>query len=174
MPRKLHRLLLWLFRGSEAALGDVMEEHANGRGTLWVWRQALSVAAPGRHRLTATQKSQERWTGMFSNLWNDMRYAVRTFRRNPGFTAAAVVPIALGIGINTGIFSILDGLALRPLPAPEANELVSVYQQLRGVPNRNSHGSDSMFSVPEYRSYRDRTQTLSALMGYSRPWRVTL
>ncbi len=111
---------------------------------------------------------------MRSNLWNDIRYAVRTFRRNPGFTAAAIVPIALGIGINTGIFSILDGLALRPLPAPAANELVSIHQQLRGVPHRNSDGTDSMFSAPEYRTFRDRTHTLSGLMGYSRPWRVTL
>ena len=64
---------------------------------------------------------------MLSNLWNDVRYALRTFRRHPGFTAAALLPIALGIGINTGIFSILDGLALRPLPAPEAEHAEKVH-----------------------------------------------
>jgi macrolide transport system ATP-binding/permease protein len=174
MARKLPRLLLWLFRGSEAALGDVLEERANGRGTLWAWRQALSVVAPRRHVLITIRKPRDRWTGMLTNLWSDIRYAVRTFRRHPGFTAAAVTPIALGIGINTGMFSILDGLALRSLPAPEAHELVSIHQHLRGVPNRNSHGTDSMFAAPEYRSYRDGTQTLSGLMGYSVPWTVTL
>jgi putative ABC transport system permease protein len=172
MARELPRVVLWLFRGSPAELGDVMEEHTNGKGMLWVWRQALSTMAlrrGGRDRI-----ARERWSEMPSNVWNDIRYAMRTFRRNPGFTAAAVIPIALGIGINTGIFSVLDGLALRPLPAPEANELVSVYQRFQGVAHRGSHGSDSMFSVPEYQSYRDRTRTLSGLMGYSVPWTVTL
>src|SRR5207248_4137146 len=174
MAHKPPRLLLWLFPGSEAELGDVLEERAAGRGTLWVWRQALSTVHVRRHRVIARTQPRDRWMGMISNLWSDIRYAVRTFRRNPGFAAAAIVPIALGIGINTGIFSILDGLALRPLPAPEAKELVSIYQQFQGVPHRGSHGSDSMFSVPEYRSYRDGTQTLSGLMAYSVPWKVTL
>ena len=110
----------------------MLEERAAGRGALWAWRQALSTVRV-RCRIVTGRPPRERWTEMLSNLWSDIRYAMRTFRRNPGFTAAAIVPIALGIGINTGIFSILDGLALRPLPAPEANELVTIYQQLRGV-----------------------------------------
>ncbi|PYQ94869.1 MAG: hypothetical protein DMF97_17805 [Acidobacteria bacterium] len=72
---------------------------------------------------------------MLSNLWSDVRYALRTFRRNPGF-AAAIAPIALGVGINTGIFSILDAVALQPVPGSNSNELVSVYQQFRGVTER--------------------------------------
>jgi putative ABC transport system permease protein len=174
MARKVPRLLLWLFRGSDAELGDVMEEHANGKGMLWVWRQALSMLSRRRRPEMARSLEWKRGMEMLPHVWGDVRYALRTFRRNPGFTAAAIVPVALGIGINTGIFSILNGLALRPLPAPEANELVSVYQQFQGVPHRGSHGSDSMFSVPEYQSYRDSTRTLSGLMGYSVPWTVTL
>jgi predicted permease len=168
---RLPRLLLWLFRGSDAELGDVMEEHANGKGTLWMWRQVLSTLPL---RCGRRDPARERWPEMASNVWNDIRYAMRTFRRNPGFAAAAVVPIALGIGINTGIFSVLDGLALRPLPAPNADELVTVYQRFQGVPHRGSHGSDSMFSVPEYQRYRDSARTLSGLMGYSVTWSVTL
>jgi hypothetical protein len=67
---------------------------------------------------------------MLSNLWSDIRYAMRTLRRRPGFAAAAVAPIALGIGINTGVFSIFNSVALRPLPTPESTELVSVDQRL--------------------------------------------
>jgi predicted permease len=111
---------------------------------------------------------------MLSNIWNDVRYAVRTLRRNPGFAAAAIAPIALGIGINTGIFSILDAVALQPVPSPKPTELISVYQQFRGVKERRMHGSRSMFSMPEYRRYRDGTQTLSGVMAYSRYWTVTL
>ena len=103
---------------------------------LWVWRQALSTMAPRRRSLTKPRIRQKRGPDMLRNVWNDVRYAIRSIRRNPGFTAAAIVPIALGIGINTGIFSILNGLALRPLPAPDANELVSVYQQMRGGQHR--------------------------------------
>jgi predicted permease len=175
MDRKLPRLVLWLFRGSDAELGDVMEEYANGRGLLWVWRQALSTMPPRRRSLTAPRIiRQKRGPDMLQHLWTDVRYAMRSMRRNPGFTAAAIVPIALGIGINTGIFSILNGLALRPLAAPDATELVSVYQQIRGLQQRTVHGSRSMFSTPEYRAYRDHTQTLSGIMGYSMQWTVTL
>jgi predicted permease len=111
---------------------------------------------------------------MRSNLWSDIRYGVRTLHRNPGFAIAAVVPIALGIGVNTGIFSILNSVALRPLATPEPTALVSVHQDFRGVQRRRVHGARSMFSIPEYRAYRDGSQALSGVMAYSRPWTVTL
>jgi predicted permease len=111
---------------------------------------------------------------MLSNIWRDVRYALRTFRRSPGFAVAAVAPIALGIGINTGVFSILNSAALRPLPVPESRELVSIHQRFQGARERRMQGSRSMFSIPEYRAYRDGTQTLSGLMAYSRGWTVTM
>ena len=111
---------------------------------------------------------------MLSNLGGDIRYAARTLGRNPGFAFAAIAPIALGIGVNTGIFSILDSVAFRPLPTPRPTELVSVHQEFSGVQRRRVHGARSMFSIPEYRAYRDGTRTLSGVMAYSRPWTVTL
>src|SRR5262245_40902271 len=103
-----------------------------------------------------------------------MAYAARTLRRNPGFTLAAIVPIALGIGINTGIFSILESVALRPLPASDPTKRVSIHRQLHGVKGRFINGSPSMLSFPEFQRYRARAQTLSGLMAYSRSWTVTL
>ena len=97
---------------------------------------------------------------MLSNVRNDIRYALRTLARNPGFAFAAIVPIALGIGINTGVFSILNSVAWRPLPVPGADALVSVYQDFRGGPRRTVHGARSLFSIPEYRAYRDEAHTL--------------
>jgi predicted permease len=109
---------------------------------------------------------------MLASLWSDFRYAARRLSQSPGFTAAAVATIALGVGINTGIFSVLNGIALRDLPAPEAGELVTVHQIFDGP--RFVHGGKSMFSTSEYRTYRDATQTVSGLMGYVRPWGLTL
>ena len=111
---------------------------------------------------------------MFSNVWADARYAVRTLRRNPGFAIAVIAPITLGIGVNTGIFSILDSVVFRPLPTPESAELISVYQEFQGVPQRRIHGARSMFSMPEFRAYRDGTRTLSGVLAFARPSTVTL
>ena len=79
--------------------------------------------------------------------------------------------IALGVGINTGIFSVLNGMALRDLPAPDADELVSIQlsRQLPGFPR-----AVRRFSTSEYREYRDGTETLSGILAYSAVTTVTL
>ena len=167
------RLLFRLgaLRASEAELGDVAEGYASGkRTTAWLARQILSVVRRPRPQVPIHEGRPE----MLSDTWSDIRYGVRTLRRNPGFAIAAVAPIALGIGINTGVFSVLNSVALRPLPAPNSTELVSIYQDFRGVRERRVHGARSMFSIPEYRAYRDGTRTLSGVMAYSRPWTATL
>lgn len=112
---------------------------------------------------------------VLSNLWIDIRYAARRLHLSPAFTTAAVATIALGVGINTGIFSVLNGLVLREVPAPDAEELVSIHQIIEGDGVvRMAMGARSMFSTSEYRTYRDRVETLSGIMGYSRPQTVTL
>jgi predicted permease len=164
-------LRIGAFAASEAELGDVMEEYTGGRrSVLWLTRQILSTV--GRRKSLAATSGRR--AQMLSNLWGDIGYAARTLGRNPGFAFAAIAPIALGIGVNTGIFSMLDSVAFRPLPTPRPTELVSVHQEFRGVQKRRVHGARSMFSIPEYRAYRDGTRTLSGVMAYSRPWAVTL
>jgi putative ABC transport system permease protein len=65
---------------------------------------------------------------MVEGIWQDMRFALRTLRRNPGFTAAAVAVLALGIGANTAIFSAADAFLFRPLPFGHADRLVMLYE----------------------------------------------
>jgi putative ABC transport system permease protein len=156
---------------SDAELGDVVEEYVlAGHGVFWFVRQMVSITRRRRSPLTMPERGHE----MLSNIRNDVRYALRTLARNPGFAIAAILPIALGVGINTGVFALFNSLAWRGLPVPEPDALVSMYQDWRGGPKRTVYGARTLFSIPEYRAYRDQTQTLSGLIGYSRRWTVTL
>ncbi len=93
----------------------------------------------------------------------DSRLALRRLRQSPGFTAAAIVTLALGIGANTTTFSALNKLLLRPLPVERPEKLVYL--------NTNHGGSN--LSYPTYKDFRDRTRTLSGLIAY-RPAPVSL
>jgi macrolide transport system ATP-binding/permease protein len=99
--------------------------------------------------------------------WRDLGYGTRTLGKNPEFTIVAVLAIALGIGVNTGIFSVLNGVALKPLPVPEAEQIVSVDQILHGKFQRNLHGEPGLFSYSEYKNYRENNHVFSGLLAYA-------
>ena len=92
-------------------------------------------------------------------IWRDVRYAMRMLGRNPGFTAVAVLTLALGIGANSAMFSIVNGVLLRPLPYPEAERLTMVWTRW------NDFGSGSI-SQPEYFDLLDRSRSFAALGLY--------
>ena len=94
-------------------------------------------------------------------LWQDLRYGARTLLKKPGFTIVAVITLALGIGANTAIFSVVNAALLRPLPYPEADRLVLIWGRLPG------HGVQRLnVSLPEYLEYRDRMRSFAAVAVY--------
>jgi putative ABC transport system permease protein len=94
-------------------------------------------------------------------LLQDVRYAVRTLVKNPGFTAVAILCLALGIGVNTTIFSVVDGVLLQPFPFPEADRLIVLH-------SRNQRaGATSGLSWRDLQDWREQNTTLTVLAGFT-------
>ncbi|HEY8055871.1 MAG TPA: ABC transporter permease [Terriglobales bacterium] len=114
------------------------------------------------------------------DLGQDLRYCLRWLARAPGFTAVVVITLALGIGANTAIFSLVNGVLLRPLPFPHPQQLVRVYSEFPTFPHGGLH--KFWISGPEYLELRQNAhafQSLDAwttddfnLSGSARPLRV--
>ncbi|HEY2799938.1 MAG TPA: ABC transporter permease [Chthoniobacterales bacterium] len=95
-----------------------------------------------------------------STLLHDLRFGRRQLLKHPGFTALAIISMALGIGANTAIFSLVDTVLLRPLPVKNPSQLVELY----GTMHR---GADiTLQSYPNYKDYRERNTVLSGLIAY--------
>src|SRR6185369_2180940 len=90
---------------------------------------------------------------MFDSLFKDIRYGLRGLVKRPGFTAIALIALALGIGANTAIFSLVNAVVLRPLPFPEPDRLVWVYGNIRNGGNRAS------VSPLDYLDFRAQNKT---------------
>jgi predicted permease len=101
-----------------------------------------------------------------TNVFGDLRYALRIFRNNPGFTAVAVLSLALGIGANTAIFTLLDAVVLKMLPVQDPQELVVFGRGMgRGINGEDDpvNRSDQLYSYPLYKDLRDSNDVFQGL-----------
>ena len=98
-------------------------------------------------------------------MWNDTRFALRTLGRSPGFALVAVLSLALGIGANTTIFSLLYQVALRSLPVEDPSRLVSLESDGPNFGWTRSDNRRTVFSYPMYAALRDRNDVLGGLIG---------
>lgn len=96
-------------------------------------------------------------------LWQDIRYGLRMLRRNPGFATIAVLTLALGIGSNTAIFSLVDVVLFRPLPIVKSSEVMRIDA---GRTKDHASAGWRWMSFPSYREYRDNTDAFSGLAAY--------
>jgi predicted permease len=104
---------------------------------------------------------------LVNDLQQDVRYAVRSLRRSPAFTAAAIGTLALGIGANVAIFTLVDALMLRRLPVPDAARLVSLVRQIGA--QRSTH-----FSYPQVQLFAGRDDVFAGVAGFSDDNTVTV
>src|SRR5262249_20088453 len=101
------------------------------------------------------------------DVFQDLRFGLRMLQKNPGFTVVAALTLALGIGVNTALFTIFNAVALRPLPVKDPDRIVKVYRKELGHSDREVNGSSHMFSYPEYIGHRDNTRVFSGLTAYA-------
>ena len=99
---------------------------------------------------------------MVERIWQDLRYACRALGNHPGFTAAAVLVLALGIGANSAVFSLIDAFLLKPLAVTKPEELVGLYS--RDTKHPDTYRS---FSYPNYLDIRDSQAAFSSVTAYN-------
>jgi putative ABC transport system permease protein len=155
-------------RREERALAEELQQHLDERIDALV-DQGMSQPEAQRlaHRelgsvLLIEERGRDvwRWT-LIEETWSDLRYALRQLRRSPSFALATILTLALGIGANAAVFSIVNALLLRPLPFPESDRLVSVQSF-----DRRDGGHPTNLSYPTFFDYRSDNKVFEQIVCY--------
>jgi predicted permease len=135
-----------------------------GRSSLFLWWRLLAGSLPYTQGAVATRE----WSypmdiaGLWRTGVRDLQYALRTLRRSPGFTTVAVLTLALGIGANTAIFTLLDQVLLRMLPVKDPRSLVLL--TMRGKHYGSNWGSNAI-SYPMYKDFQQHNEVFSGMLA---------
>jgi putative ABC transport system permease protein len=159
-----------LRRGDDDRLREELAEHLTLLTEEYARAGLPLDEARRRARLTlGTQDATiEAWRDeqrlrLLDDTGQDLRYAARTLRKQPTFTLAATLTLALGIGAYTAIFSLVNSIVLKPLPYPRAEELVSLQHTAPGAAGMGNLASDLRLSASMYFTYAEHTRTFSSI-----------
>ena len=160
------RVRRWVREGIDLwRTGRMLRRERRRHGAAFVARGSTPRAARGTRDGT-----REGGMGGWTTVWDDVRYAVRTLRRRPGFTAFAVLTIALGIGATTAIYSTVEGVLLRPVPYHGADRLVSL---MRPIGTSGSMRTPDAAQAEVWAGWTDVFEDLETMSIRSMTWTGT-
>src|SRR5580693_895009 len=166
MSTWVHRL--WRRNKMEDQLEKEMrfhvEQHTNdliARGHHPVEARRLARVALGGPEQVKEKCRDARGTRWLEDFFQDFRYALRTLRQRPGFAAVAILTLALGSGATTVMFTVINGVLLKPLAYPQADRLVTLHGKAE------KYGEQWGFSYPEFHDYQSTSRTLDSVAAWT-------
>ncbi|HJU72401.1 MAG TPA: ABC transporter permease, partial [Gemmatimonadaceae bacterium] len=157
----------------EEGFHDIAMRAGRRAALWWLWRQVGSVAAARLLTLSQNVLDAGRRRSMMSGFKHDLRYALRALGKQPAFTTTVVLMLALGIGANIAIFSLIHAVLLKPLPFADPDRLMLVHML---APQRDAPGElrPNVWSYPKYQVFRDQQQVFESVALF-RPatWNLT-
>jgi predicted permease len=157
------RVRLWFFWHATVISGHYFIDRRSRK----THRRSVSSLEEAGREYSTSQAEKRKGVGSMSSVWQDLRYGLRLLRKSPGFTAVAVISLALGIGANTAIFQLLNAVRLRSLPVRSPNELAEA--KIANSDSRSGNFSSSHPSItnPQWEYIRDHQEAFSGVFAWS-------